>query len=646
MAYSSTLSSTKSKKKPPFVPSPRWLSESPAYVPAFAEVDSSGRPLSGHSSQQTYSAELKSPIPPPPANLYPPGTPSAFNVDPGVPFAATQGPTDAGSDNGSVRDEPQEEKRFVGGLVTGIKKVVRNSLRAASRSQYQQQQQYQPQQQPGWNQSIYAQPPEFRDSGYAASSSQLAPAPLGPAPGVLSPIQDVQSPPPSSHRVETIYSSPRPPSETLIGHAEPKFGRQRTPSLAPQEIIPPEIMSPVSASLEPGSDYGAMNATPPPSEASLRTYFKRVKKIAKDVHDLPWVAKERVTTDYYPERTRRRDEPKHPAIAWRSHAFAQMNYRASFGASTPVDEEEYEESGSSILPLNAPHQRSHSIMDLNDEFDANPTPVPQGTPHGSGYFPFTPSRDNLPADPPQAQPLFTLPSSQPQIQTPAQRTYQPPLPTGSILLQSNPNPPDAHRTMSPSQPWSAAVRSAQHTPIFPVTGRESFQYDTPNINTPDIPSPRTPPVQTPKQRAASISHSYSQSRPQIPAGQNQYGDRPIHLTSQRPAYDYNYYDDDIDNYTPTPAPGHTHRRRASQSQSQSGAVPRTPRTPAAQAYTPAAHGQNLDDWEAFPQERHGYVPSHLAENYYGMRYGPGVHAQRPPVAPPPLSGPSSVASLR
>ena len=89
-----TASASRTKKNvEAFVPSPRFLSESPV------RHLSSGKPSSPHISPNAFSPspsvqQLRSPVPPPPANLFG-GNTSAFNVDPGVPFLGTSSPSDA-----------------------------------------------------------------------------------------------------------------------------------------------------------------------------------------------------------------------------------------------------------------------------------------------------------------------------------------------------------------------------------------------------------------------------------------------------------------------------------------------------------------------------------------------------------------------
>ena len=333
-------------KNPIFVPSPRWLSESPARPGILTHVDPAEKRTPSSQRSRDRSQHLLSPAPPPPANLHE-GNGAAFNVDPGVPFLATAGPTDAGSsDGGSVKGESPRDKRFVGGFVTGITRAVRNSLKRSQRTE------------PPLPQ--YAQPPQLRDSGYAGSTSQLNPPPP------IAPPQDFRS---SS---SPTYDSPaRPPSETVLGHPppNPKLHDQTTSSVH-QQIFPPEpIDSPVSAELGYDPGYIGMAPPHPGSDTSLRSYLRRASKLVSDISTLPWVATERVTADYYPERTKRSDEPRrHPAIAWTHQDFSAIEYFDNHPEGLDLEDSGFE-MWSPIENFIAPRRRtSYGDMDLDDEF--------------------------------------------------------------------------------------------------------------------------------------------------------------------------------------------------------------------------------------------------------------------------------------
>ncbi|KIM38888.1 hypothetical protein M413DRAFT_238986 [Hebeloma cylindrosporum] len=114
-------------KNPVFVPSPRWLSESPARPGTLTHIDFDGERTPSSQRSRDRSQTLWSPAPPPPANLYPEGA-ATFNVDPGVPFLATAGPMDAGSsEGGSITEDSPRDKRFVGGFIMKAVTLVRSS---------------------------------------------------------------------------------------------------------------------------------------------------------------------------------------------------------------------------------------------------------------------------------------------------------------------------------------------------------------------------------------------------------------------------------------------------------------------------------------------------------------------------------------
>ncbi|KAF5325525.1 hypothetical protein D9619_009533 [Psilocybe cf. subviscida] len=161
---------------------------------------------------------LLSPVPPPPANLHSPQTVGAFNADPGVPFLATAGPTEDGSDDGqgdrgyddadayrsdvpaSMRPGPGP-RNLVGGLVSGIKNVVRKSTRRRREEntsggmgeydQYGNNRDYNPDY--GYelplDEPVLGAGTGMRDSGYAPSTPQYddapAPTPAQPTPASL-----------------------------------------------------------------------------------------------------------------------------------------------------------------------------------------------------------------------------------------------------------------------------------------------------------------------------------------------------------------------------------------------------------------------------------------------------------------------------
>jgi len=358
----STAIQTQHDRRNAFVPSPRWLSESPA------------RPVSVESSNNTPSSksklnpwkhlphdQLRSPAPPPPENLYGANGAGAFNVDPGVPFLATAGSSDAGdSEKRSVMaDSPR--KRFVGGFVTGVKKAVRRSLRDNKRGAR-------------GEEAFQSGPSDVRDSGYGSSSIAATAVPIQMPQPVL---RSDPTNPPQTHRV-----SQRPRRDTYIAPA-PRRGVTRTRRYAsgairrsPTGIMSPQsIMSPVSADPEYGSDYAMMNPPPPKTHVSIASYLTRLENLIDFVSNLPWVSKKRVTVDYYPEFSRR-DDPDHlPQLQWLGHNFSQVNYQVSLNSTYMPSEYGSSAGSSSDSGLKRPSRIPSATLDLDAEFNATPSAV-------------------------------------------------------------------------------------------------------------------------------------------------------------------------------------------------------------------------------------------------------------------------------
>ncbi|KAF8872206.1 hypothetical protein CPB84DRAFT_1799824 [Gymnopilus junonius] len=246
-------------------------------------------------------------------------------------------------------------------------------------------------------------------------------------------------------------------------------------------------MSPVSADPEYGSDYAQMNPpTPPPSDTSFHTYLSRISKVVKDINSLPWVMKERVTVDYYPERSKRRDEPKrHPAIAWRSEEHYRVEYdreaqAQAFGGGGEGDLADrmgglgMSEASASAVRLITP--RRAAVMDLDAEFDPTPrpTPLPAKPPNVAPSAPTTPSRFGfggpfppLPVYPPSAQLPITPLTRNANPLTPNPNPTM--LPSDSVLFSNQAPPPPNNPVSTPDwDPSSACIQCAQYAEIFEV----------------------------------------------------------------------------------------------------------------------------------------------------------------------------------
>jgi hypothetical protein len=431
-----------------------------------------------------------------------------------------------------MKEESPQEKRFVGGFVTGIKKAVRNSLKRSQRVEP--------------TLPMYAQPPQFRDSGYAGSTSQLNPPPP------IAPPQDFRS---SS---SPTYDSPaRPPSETLLGHPpyNPKLHDQTT-AIGHQQIFPPGPMdSPVSAELVYDPKYIGMAPPHPASDTSLRSYLKRASKLVSDISALPWVAPERLTVDYYPERTKRCDEPRrHPAIAWTHQNFSAIDYFEHHPGGLDLDSNGSEMS-SPIENFMAPrHRTSYEDMDLDDEFGEYDQDEQQPT-----YY--SPHPDYVNRPPSEIiNPISHAPSAR------------------SDRDQYTPRPYPYDKT------WAGATSQVRHPPV----GLWQTAGTNPHTNSPRQPSLR-PPQPQPRPPSQPTSH------------------RSAHATA-----------------------------------TQTRLHPPTPSMPPPRSAPPSDGGS----WQQYPREMGGYVPYEFAEHYYGDRYGPGVHAARPPLPGAPSPAVTSTASPR
>lgn len=328
------MSTSSKHSSHPFVPSPRWLSESP------------GQPLSSHDPRQ--SEELWSPAPPPPANLYP--SPSdTFNVDPGVPFLAT-----AGSAGGSDTEHESESgssgrKAFAGGFVTGIRDTVRRSIRRRRRNTLKEP-------------AYFLEQEEFRDSGYG-SSNATAPVP--------SPVRH-----PSSTEAQTSHEQPIQKPAAVQYYAP--YQKPNDPNFAAPDHFrnyfdPTDLQRRVSlfsgtvtaetASIKYGSDYAKMEV-PLDTKDSLGAYIKRTRNFINQIASLPFSSRTRVTYDYYPERDLRDDPRRRPYVEWNRPNYGPTDYSPAEDSKPAVQ--------SPIPSQQNPIMTSHRVpavsIDLREEF--------------------------------------------------------------------------------------------------------------------------------------------------------------------------------------------------------------------------------------------------------------------------------------
>ena len=298
--------------------------------------------------------------------------------------------------------------------------------------------------------------------------------------------------------------------------------------------------SPVSAETVYGSDYVGMRIPPPESDTSFRTYLKRASKLVSDISTLPWVAPDRVTVDYYPERTKRRDEPqRHPAILWTHQNFSAHEYLHNHPGGLDLDSTGSQMS-SPIDNLMAPRRRtSYQDMDLDDEF---------------GEYDQEPTFYSPRPEYPNRAPTASHPASSPHpkyANRPPPAHHIPPAPSDRDQYTPRPFPLD--------ETWAGAASQVQHPPIglWQTVGTASPRHAPP----------------------------------------------PSQPTSHRP---------------------HT--------------TPNPPRRSAPPSEGGSSGGGGGSTWQQYPREMGGYVPYEFAEHYYGDKYGPGVHAARPPLpgAPSPV----------
>ena len=580
-----------------FVPSPRFLSESPRKrSPAHISRPGQSLPPNNAFSPSPSIRQLHSPVPPPPANLFE-GNPDAFNVDPGVPFLATAGPSDAdNSDKGSI-NELESPKRSVGGFVTGLKKAltIKGSRRRSSR--YQQEEMYPP-------------PMLIRDSGYAASD-QLEPS-----------LADQQPP------LTTFSPAPPPsPQDLPSGVAsEPPFNYYQTTNVHQNDPSPVTALAPpsldsmtsaVTALVGYGPDYIKMDRpTPPQSDVSFNTYMARFQNFLHDLAALPWMASERVTVDYYPTANERPNKrlPHRPLIIWRSDEYNHADYH--------LDSDSIDSLTLKMTPhlrVRAPSHASRTDINLDSEFSDNT------------HSPF-------PYHPPKI------------VQTPDHRPVRSEGFEGEI---KSPSPPQAFNSPLPQRRWEDSFSN----PTLPNLGNApdtlpSFPPNagpTPNMMYPEESRPvsqndTNPLLQTPSGRKyqggpgelPSFLPSISRTHGEDPRRSRTDANATLStLTRHRPA--------SVQRWKSTPKPQYS---APSNPTSETHPFNRSPNLRSGQQFTSGSPSrrshkshttsrrprvESTEEWESFPQDRPGYVPFEFSENYYGTQYGVGIHGLLPPV---------------
>ena len=555
-----------------FVPSPRFLTESPAHQL------SSGKSTPPHITPKSPSPsiqQLRSPVPPPPANLFG-GNPGAFNVDPGAPFLGTAGPSDAGdSDKGSI-NEFESPKRTIGGFVTGLKKALTIKRSQRKSSKYQQEE-------------IIYPPMMVRDSGYATSDRLEEPLATQPPPlTTFSP-----SPPPTRDLPLATFNDY--PTTNDHGHEAPSLD---------------SLVSAVTALVGYGPDYIKMDRpTPPQSDVSFNTYMVRFQNFVHDLAGLPWMANDRVTVDYYPssaERIHRRYSHR-PLITWRSKDY---NY-ADYHLDSESDSLNFQMTPH--LRLRAPSHASRTDINLESEFsDRTRSPFP--------YYP---------------QSVFQTPDHRRvrselegvrsdligEVKSPSLLPH-PSDPLPNPTEWSYPNLENAPNTLPLYPPNSGQMPNLR----YPEESRPEWRIDA-NL--------KTPSARRYRDRAQLLSPNTGRTHGEDP----RLGSRNANATFSTPTRHRPDSSNQWWESTPKPEyPRPTHEtppynrppKLGSGQQPTSG----SPSRPSHKSHTTSRRPrhESTEEWEEnYVREQTGYVPFEFSENFYGNRYGVGIHGLLPPL---------------
>jgi len=436
-----------SKRGSGFVPSPQWLSESPARLPSSTASGTSAQRRTPRGSPGRFEG-LVSPIPPPPANLFPEPQ-AAFNVDPGVPFLATEGDSERASEG----ESSQKEERFVGGFVSGIKSTVRRSLRRRRHPR-----------EPGFIEPGFFDQDEFRDSGYSSALASVpAPLPQGRRSSTTEAVTshegitstEVYRPSPVHPvRRDSLYPRRSGTAEVVVSHEGYPEGYDPVLALGRLSVL---TESQGSMEIPRTSDYLEMRLLQ--SDVPFTTYVQRFKRLVQHIASLPFSNRYRVTYDYNPESDLRDDPRRLPVIMWQRPEFR------------PTDVDELSSRGhANIEPSVVPTTHVHAI-------DPEPATVIhiEGPPlHSHPISPWQPT--------PQQQPLARPPASNAPIFV---QPSPPPNPSGWHTSTVDPTwfepfdvsrPPSAKSSAEASNKrWRAATPYHGPVPITAETPRREWQ---------------------------------------------------------------------------------------------------------------------------------------------------------------------------
>jgi hypothetical protein len=567
-----------------FVPSPRFLSESPVHQFSSYNTHISPNTLSPSPSAQ----QLHSPVPPPPANLFG-GSPGAFNVDPGAPFLGTAGPSDAAdSDKGSIT-EFESPKRAVGAFVTGLKKAltVKRSQRKSSPKYQQQEETYPPQMM-------------VRDSGYATSDRLEEPLATQPPP-----LTTFSPSPPSTQHL-SLDPSNEFQTTNQHGHDAPSID---------------SMVSAVSAIVGFGPDYIKMERpTPPQSDVSFNTYMLRFQNFVHELTSLPWMSNDRVTVDYYPPAAERMHKrfPRRPLITWRSKDYNYADYHLDSETDSLTLQM------TPRLRLRPPSHASRIDFNLESEFsDRTRSP-----------FPFQPQ--SIPQTPDYRHVRSELERVRSDLE-------------GEVNFPSRPHP--SNPLPNPTE-WSYLNReNAPNTLSLPSNSGQAPNMRYPEESRPEWRSDANP--KTPSARRYSLVH---QPLPSPNAGRTHGEDPPLRSRNANATFS-TYHPDSSNQWwesTPKheysiPMPETAPTNRPPKSGSGQQPISGSPSRPSRKSHTTSRRPrhESTEEWEEdYVRERTGYVPFEFSENFYGNRYGVGIHGLLPPVGRAASSGTSIAPSIK
>ncbi|KAJ7508605.1 hypothetical protein B0H11DRAFT_2270941 [Mycena galericulata] len=307
--------------------SSHYRSSSTRTSPRHSPRDDRVHPYGGHRgiNQPNYEDQAQPALAP--NNLENAG--GGFNVDP------TAAVLESGGETYQEPVEPASRRRFVGGFVGGLRKALqRNNHREDiaypepavvhdEERQYEPVPRADPEGQMQYAESLpsarYASPspdPRYAAPEYAPDLRYAADPQYAPDARASSDARHHRQES-SSTVSETVHTTPEHyEGTTIVDHTMPT-------GMPPAAGDGSQFGTPQLVEPQPGPDYAKM-PSPPPSEAS---YIARVQQFFRALNELPWIAPERVTVDYFPGSARRvpdvgptlrpaRGANRHAVISW------------------------------------------------------------------------------------------------------------------------------------------------------------------------------------------------------------------------------------------------------------------------------------------------------------------------------------------